>query len=102
MGIRHAGLLHHSALRSSGTSPNFPITLASLKIARCRVTGAAERDCPDVTSSHCCSAATHSLFLVREQRISIYVRVGVFLTLPTGNGVGFKTTEFFKTGSRSA
>jgi hypothetical protein len=48
---------------------------------------------------HRCNA---SVFLFVEQQISIYVRPSVLLALRTGNGVGFKITEFFKTGSRSA
>jgi hypothetical protein len=48
---------------------------------------------------HDCNA---SVVPFTEQQIPIYVGRGVFLFLPTGNGAGFKTTEFFKAGSRSA
>jgi hypothetical protein len=43
-----------------------------------------------------------SVVPLTEQQIPIYVRRGVFLFLPTGNGAGFRTIEFFKPGSRSA
>jgi hypothetical protein len=47
-------------------------------------------------------ACNASIVPFREQQIPIYVRRGVFLFSPTGHGAGFKTTEFFKAGSRSA
>jgi hypothetical protein len=48
---------------------------------------------------HRCNA---SVVPIKEQQIPIYVMRGMFLDTRTGNGVGFKTTGFFNTGSRSA